>query len=58
MSRLPDQVSILRFLRLLEEHRLGEQFLRVVNDYLAKAGLMLKEVTVVDTTLIAAPSLT
>jgi IS5 family transposase len=58
MSRLPDRVSILRFRHLLEEHRLAEQFLQVVNAHLAKAGLMLKEGTMVDATLIAAPSST
>lgn len=58
MSRLPDRVSILRFRHLLEEHRLAEQFLQVVNAHLAQAGLMLKEGTVVDATLIAAPSST
>ena len=58
MSRLPDRVSILRFRHLLEEHRLAEQFLQVVNAHLAKAGLILKEGTMVDATLIAAPSST
>ncbi len=58
MSRLPDRVSILRFRHLLEEHRLAEQFLQVVNAHLAKASLMLKEGTMVDDTLIAAPSST
>ena len=58
MSRLPDRVSILRFRHLLEEHRLAEQFLQVVNAHLAKAGLILKEGTMVDATLIAAASST
>ena len=58
MSRVPDRVSILRFRHLLEEHRLAEQFLQVVDAHLAQAGLMLKEATVVDATLIAAPSST
>ena len=44
--------------RSLEEHRLAEQFLQVVNAHLAKAGLILKEGTMVDATLIAAPSST
>ena len=58
MSRLPDRVSILRFRHLLEEHRLAEQFLQVVNAHLAQSGLILKEGTMVDATLIAAPSST
>ncbi len=52
-SRLPDRVSI-----LLEEHRLAEQFLQVVNAHLTDAGLLLKEGTMIDATLIAAPSST
>jgi len=54
MIRLQDRVSILRFRRMLEEKRLTERFLQVVNAHLAKSGLTLKEVTKVDATLIAA----
>ena len=54
MIRLQDRVSILRFRRMLEENRLAEQFLQVVNAHLAQSGLTLKEVTKVDATLIAA----
>jgi IS5 family transposase len=58
MSRLPDRVSILRFRHLLEEHKLAEQFLQTVNQHLTDAGLLLKEGTAIDATLIAAPSST
>lgn len=58
MSRLPDRVSILRFRHLLEQHKLAEQFLQTVNAQLSAKGYMLKEGTVVDATLIAAPSST
>lgn len=58
VERIPDRVSILRFRHLLEEHQLGVQILAVVNATLADKGLMLKEGTVVDATLIAAPSST
>jgi IS5 family transposase len=58
MSRLPDRVSILRFRHLLEKHQLAEQFLRTVNEQLNARGFLLKEGTVVDATLIAAPSST
>jgi len=57
-DRLPDRVSILRFRHLLEEHQLASQMLAVVNATLADQGLMLKQGTVVDATLIAAPSST
>jgi transposase, IS5 family len=58
VSRLPDRVSILRFRHLLEQHQLAEQFLQMVNSQLSAKGYMLKEGTVIDATLIAAPSST
>lgn len=57
-SRLPDESTILRFRHLLEKHKLAEQILATVNDLLQGKGLMLKAGTVVDATLIAAPSST
>ena len=57
-SRLPDESTILRFRHLLEKHKLAEQILALVNDLLRDKGLMLKAGTVVDATLIAAPSST
>jgi IS5 family transposase len=58
MSRLPDESTILRFRHLLEEHGLSLQIMATINATLAKKGLMLKAGTVVDATLIAAPSST
>ena len=57
-SRLPDESTILRFRHLLERHKLAEQILASVNDLLRHKGLLLKAGTVVDATLIAAPSST
>lgn len=57
-ERIPDRVSILRFRHLLEAHELAQQILATVNATLAAKGLMLKSGTVVDATLIAAPSST
>jgi IS5 family transposase len=57
-TRLPDETTILRFRRLLERHKLAEQILGVVNDLLREKGLLLRTGTVVDATLIAAPSST
>ena len=57
-DRLPDETTILRFRRLLEEHKLAPQMLKVVNDLLTAKGLLLRAGTVVDATLIAAPSST
>ena len=56
--RLPDESTILRFRHLLERHKIAEQILAVVNDLLISQGLLLKAGTVVDATLIAAPSST
>ena len=58
VERIPDRVSILRFRHLLEAHQLAPHILAVVNATLADKGLMLKQGTVVDATLIAAPSST
>ena len=57
-KRLPDESTILRFRHLLEEHKLASEILVVVNDLLRDKGLMLRSGTVVDATLIAAPSST
>ena len=57
-TRLPDESTILRFRHLLEEHNLSIQLLATINATLAQKGLMLKTGTVVDATLIAAPSST
>ena len=57
-SRLPDESTILRFRHLLEEHQLSQPILATVNATLQAKGLLLKSGTVVDATLIAAPSST
>ena len=57
-SRLPDETTILRFRHLLEKHKLAPQILLVVKNLLRAEGLMLRAGTVVDATLIAAPSST
>ena len=58
MTRMPDESTILRFRHLLEQHNLAIQLLASINATLARAGLMLKTGTMVDATLIAAPSST
>jgi IS5 family transposase len=57
-TRLPDESTILRFRHLLEKHKLAAQILATVNDMLRSKGLLLKAGTVVDATLISAPSST
>ena len=57
-ARLPDESTILRFRHRLEKHKLTEQILATVNELLTHSGLLLKTGTVVDATLIAAPTST
>ena len=57
-ARMPDESTILRFRHRLEEHKLAEQMLITVNDLLTARVLLLKAGTVVDATLIAAPTST
>ncbi|MBP9148613.1 MAG: IS5 family transposase [Rhodoferax sp.] len=56
--RLPDESTILRFRHRLEKHSLAVKILAEVNAVLTERGLMLKEGSAVDATLIAAPSST
>jgi IS5 family transposase len=55
-QRIPDRGNILRFLHLLEEHALSPKILQIINAKLAAHGLLLKTGTMVNTTLIIAPS--
>ena len=57
-ARMPDETTILRFRHLLEKHELAPQVLATINAGLARQGLMLKTGTVVDATIVAAPSST
>lgn len=54
----PDATTLLKFCRLLEVHQLTERIFAAINVHLADKGLLLKEGTVVDATIIAAPSST
>jgi len=54
----PDATTLLKFRHLLETHKLTERIFATINAHLASKGLMLKEGTVVDATIIAAPSST
>ena len=52
---LPDETTILNFRHLLQTHRLSARLFAEVNGLLAEKGLLLREGTSVDATLIAAP---
>jgi IS5 family transposase len=55
---IPDETTILHFRRLIEEKDLAPMILDRVNAYLRRKGLLLKRGTLVDATIIAAPSST
>ena len=54
-SRMPDETTILNFRHLLEAHQLAESVFQEVVCLLTERGLILREGTIVDATLIAAP---
>ena len=51
----PDATTLLKFRRLLEEHELTRKIFERIKCHLAEKGLMMREGTIVDATLIAAP---
>jgi IS5 family transposase len=55
---VPDETTILNFRRLLERHQLTEAIFQAVNRLLADKRLLLKSGTLVDATIISAPSST
>ena len=55
---LPDETTILNFRHLLERHSLGEGLLQEINAHLDSQGLWLREGTIVDASIIEAPSST
>jgi IS5 family transposase len=57
-GNVPDETTILNFRRLLEQHGLAEKILAAVNRHLDARGLLLRQGTVIDATIIHAPSST
>jgi IS5 family transposase len=57
-DRIPDETTILTFRHLLEKHDLGEQIFETVKAHLSARGMTMRQGTIVDATLIAAPSST
>ena len=55
---LADEATILKFRHLLEKHELTEKLLTAVNEHLKAQGLLVSKGTMVDVTLIYAPSST
>ena len=57
-NAVPDETTILNFRRLLERHQLTEAIFKAVNRLLSDQRLLLKSGTLVDATIISAPSST
>ena len=54
----PDETTVCKFRHLLEKHELSGRVLKVVNRHLASRGITVKNGTIVDATIIDAPSST
>ena len=54
----PDATTLLKFRRLLEEKGLTVSIFTAINAHLAEKGLLMRQGTIVDATIIAAPSST
>jgi IS5 family transposase len=52
----PDETTICKFRHRLEAHALGKKILATVNAHLAREGFKVSTGTIVDATIIAAPS--
>ena len=57
-ERVPDGTTLLKFRRLLENNKLGEALFAKVGEVLQERGLKVGTGTIVDATIIAAPSST
>ena len=57
-GKVPDETTILTFRHLLEEKKLAEPIFQVVNQCLEDQGLLMRKGTIVDATIIHAPSST
>jgi IS5 family transposase len=55
---VPDETTLCKVRHLLEAHQLGAQLLARIGAYLAQQGLQVSRGTIVDVTIISAPSST
>jgi IS5 family transposase len=58
MEGAPDETTICKFRHRLERHKLGKTLLKAVNEYLRTNGIKISNGTIVDATIISAPSST
>lgn len=54
----PDETTVCKFRHLLEAHNLGDRLFELINEYLQENGLKVSTGTIVDATIIDAPSST
>lgn len=57
-DRIANEITILTFRHLLEKHVMGGQVFEIIKDYLYARGMTMRQVMILDATLIAAPSST
>ena len=57
-EQVPDAITLLKFRHLLEAHKIGEQIFEDLKNRLDKAGLLMHGGSIVDATIIHAPSST
>lgn len=55
---IPDRTTIMNFRHLLEQHELARKIFSTVNHWLAECGVLMTQGTLVDATIIQAPSST
>ena len=58
LESVPDETTILKFRHFLARHGLTQALFRVTKRYLSERGLLLSEGTIVDASIISAPSST
>ena len=57
-EQVQDATTLLKFRNLIEKNKIGEQLFRAINYVLEQGGAMMKGGTIVDATIINAPSST
>ena len=57
-EQVPDATTLLKFRHLIEKNKIGEQLFKAINYVLEQGGAMMKGGTIVDATIINAPSST
>ena len=58
VESVPDETTVCKFRHLLERNKLGKTLLTAVNDHLHRSGIKIANGTIVDATIINAPSST